>query len=183
MCEEMLAVSYLVLIVYRVGDLICDWNCLSHFKEPISKIIMVIMLFTCLIGTLFNLWYLYRALVITCRMLRIPFIGRMRSPDNILSELNFHVIEVINNIAQAFLGGVITLSNMKDDCFDPMNLDLEYCCCFGAVIQFLCFSKNVASKGDRNFVNVIGLCGSFISAVIGFFSIAGTSGLRICSGS
>lgn len=177
MCEEVRGVFYFVMTVYRIGDIICDWNCWSHFKGPVKKGIMLI---TCLIGAPFNLWYLCRALVITFRMLRIPFIGRMRNPDNTLSELNFHVMEVIVNIAQTFLGGAITFFNR---CFDPMNLDLEYCCCFGAVIQFLCFLKNVDSKGDRKIVNVVGLGGSLISALIGFVSIVGISRLEICSSS
>ena len=187
MCEEMLGASYFVLVVYRISDLICDLYCLSHFEDPVQKYIMIV---TCVFGIPLNLWYLYRAIMIACRMMfRISPIGRMRSSDNILRELNFHVIEVIVNIFQTFLGGTMTWSDFEKGCFHRMSAELAYCCCGGAVLHLLCFLKNVAGRhgedqqGDRKIVNVIGLGGSLISAIIGFFSIAAIFGLRTCVGS
>ena len=101
MCEEMLGAAYFVLIVYRISDLICDLYCLSHFEDAVKKYTMIV---TCVFGIPLNLWYLCRAIMITCRMMfRISPIGRMRSSDNILRELNFHVIEVIVNIFQTLV--------------------------------------------------------------------------------
>lgn len=185
MFKEMLGVFYFVLSVYRAADLICDWYCLTHFKDSVMKIMM---LATCIVGTPFNVWYLRRAIIKTFHMVGIPLFGRMSNSNDILPELNFHVIEVIVNFAQIVLGGRIEILNINNGCYDPKNLDLAYCCCCGALFQVICFFKNVVCSREKGRtesakrIHVVGLVGSLISALIECFLIAFTffKELRTC---
>lgn len=175
MNEEDVRSCYFVLTIYRVIDLCCDWYCYSHFKHPDQESTMLAM---CVLGTVFSIYYLCRAMYITCGNGRIS-----------LPELNFNVIEVIVNVIQTALGSDIMSSNMKKGCSDSMNFRFACCCCCGSVLQLLCFFKNLCGghgkKKQSDFdkiVNVIGLGGSLISANVGFLSIYDTFGkvLRSC---
>ena len=177
----MLGVFYCVLTVYRAADLICDWYCLFHLKDFVMQIMM---LATCIVGTLFNVWYVCCAIIKTFHMLGIPQFWRMRI--DILPELNFHVVEVIVNFAQIVLGGIIEILNINNGCYDLKNLDLAYCCCCGAVLQVIYFFKNVVCTRERaRRIDVAGLVGSLISALIECFLILATfvEELQICQSS
>ena len=172
----MLGVFYFLLNIYRMIDLCCDGYCLYYFDNPERKDIMQV---TCVFGIVFNFCYLCRAIDITCSN------GEINLP-----ELNFNVIEVIINVIQTFLGGEIISSSIKKGCSDSMlmNFRFEVCCCFGSVLQLLCFFKNCCGCHGKkkqsdfdNIVNVIGLGGSLYTANVGFRSISDTFGKELPS--
>ena len=181
MDEETVHGCYFVLAVYRIIDLCCDWYCWSHFKNPRNE---GIMLATCVFGTLFNVRYLYRTML-TYRNLQSQDIGRINSASTILPELNFHLIEVIVNVLQTALAGII-LSSRKY-CVDSMNYRFACCCCCGSILQLLCFSKNLCGYHGReiqHYYNIImdflGLLASFLG-VFAYLSFADKfSGLPPC---
>ena len=172
----MLGVFYFVLTIYRIIDLCCDWYCYFHMKNSERK---DMMLATCVFSTVFNVCYLCRAMFITCSN------GKINLP-----ELNFNVVEVIINVIQTFLGGEIISSSISKGCSDSMSMDFrfEVCCCFGSVLQLLCFFKNCCGcHGKRKqsdfdkIVNVIGLGGSLYTANVGFRSISDAFGKELPS--
>lgn len=170
MDEETVPVCYFVLIVYRIIDSCCDWYCWSHFKNPRDE---GIMLATCLFGTVFNVWYLYRTML-TCRKLQHQDIGRINSSRIILPELNFHLPEVLVNVLQT----AVASNNVRKYCIDSMNYRFASCCCCGSVLQLFCFLKNLRGYHGREtqhyynmIVDIIGLLMSFLG-VFAYFSFA-----------
>ena len=177
--DGLLVLSYIALIVYHIADFICDWNCWYHFKDsnPDRGTILTV---TCLCGTIFKSWFLYRLF----KTLRV------NSSTAILPELNFPWPEGVVNLIQAVLGGDIISSKFRTgSCLDAMNLDFAYCCCCGAVMQCVFVLKNLCGYHgkrdnyycqDDKLVNCLGLVLSLISALIGVASISDAQELQSC---
>ena len=83
--DEMLGVFYFVFTVYRTIDLCLDWYWWNHFESP-----TYFFTGTCMLGAAFNLWYIFRALIICRNFEQID----PAKAINIFAELDFHVIEV-----------------------------------------------------------------------------------------
>ena len=142
-------------------DLCCDWYCWSHVKNSEDKLVM---LATCLCGTVFNSRYLYYA-VLNFSKLQPQDIGKVNSRKIILPELNFNMLEAIANFFQTAYG-----NRVRKGCIDLMHFSFVCCCGFGAVLQFLCFLKNLCGyvreekQIDCNFfMNFFGLVISCIN--------------------
>lgn len=183
-----LVLSYICLTVYHIADSVCDWICWYHFKDS-NPVRGNILTATCLGGTIFKSWFLYRLLNTLCKVLP-PDIGKINVSRVLLPELNFSVLEGMVNLVQAGLGGNIISSKFGTrSCLDAMNFKFACCCCWGAVMQFACFSKNLCGyhgKGDIYYcqhvkvVNIVGFLLSLISALIGVGSIAYAQELQSC---
>lgn len=185
MGEQKLGVFGIVLVFYRIGDLCCDWYCWFHFKNPDQE---STMLATCLFGTVFNVWYMYRAISI-CRQLELPGTGEI----NISTQLILYMVEGIVNLVQTILAGNITFFNIKRGCVDSMNFAFESCCFFGSLLLLFCFLTSLSGcrgeekqsddgdKSNNKVLYLLGLLLSFVSAGLAFFSIADTFGKKLQS--
>ena len=174
----MLGVLYFVFTVYRTIDLCVDWYWWNDFESP-----TYLFTGTYMLGTALNLWYIFRALII-CRNLQQP--ADPEKPINILAELNFHVIEVIVNLVQIYLGDLITSSIIDNGCMDSINFSFECYCCCGVVLQLYCFLKTICGwhgeEKQSGFLTILGLIVSLISAFFGYLCIKHvySKGLRNC---
>ena len=182
MVERLLKFWSYLLIVYRILDIVCDCYCWYHFEESNQGTIMIL---TCLFGTMFNLLFLYRLFNIL-RKVQPPDIGKINVSRVLLPGHNFSVLEGVMNLSQSFLGGQNIFSNsVARNCLDSMNFKFVCCCCWGSVMQFVCFAKNLyagfhGKSEDEQVVNLVGLLLSLISAYIGVGSISTAQKLRSC---
>ena len=183
MGEQKLGILGLVLAFYCIGDLCCDWYCWFHFKNPDQE---STMLATCLFGTVFNLWYLYRAISIY-RQLQLPGTGEI----SISTLLILYLVEGIVNLVQTILAGNITFFDIKRGCVDSMNFGFESCCLVGSVLLFCFFLTNLSGcrgeekqtddsdKSNNKILYLLGLLLPLVSASLAFFSIADTFGKKL----
>jgi hypothetical protein len=138
---------------------------------------------------MFNLLFLYRLFNALCKVLP-PDIGKINVSTVLLPELNFSVLEGVVNLVQAGLGGDIISSKLSTrSCLDSMDFLFACCCCCGAVMQCVCFLKNLCGCHgevdnyycqDRKFVNFLGFVLSLISTFIGIGSISDAQELQSC---
>lgn len=172
---------YYMLTVYRILDIVCDLCCCYHLENSSDKETQ--MLFACIFSTGFNLWYLYRA-KLTCHKLLPQDIGRIDSRRIILPELHFNMFEPMINFLQSVVDKEIT-PQREVGCVNSMYFDFACFCCFGSVLQILCFLKNVCGyHGEtkqnecNKIMNIVGLAASFVSlcAFLPFFE----KELRFC---
>ena len=157
---EMLGVFYFVFTVYRTIDLCLDLYWWNHFESP-----TYFFTGTCILGAAFNLWYIFRGLIICRNFEQID----PAKAINIFAELDFHVVEGIVNFVQIFLGVLVTFSDKS--CIDSINFTFECFCCCGVVLQLPCFLKNFCvNHGEEKqsyCVNIIGVLVSLVSAGFG----------------
>ena len=187
--HEPLVFWYICLTAYHIADSVCDWICWYHFEDS-NPGRGNILAATCLFGTMFNLWFLYRLFNALCKVLP-PDIGKINVSTVLLPELNFSVLEGVVNLVQVGLGGDIISSKFGTvrSCLDSMDFIFACCCSCGAVMQCVCFSKNLCGFHgkrdhyycqDEKLVNFLGLVLSLISGFIGIGSIAYSQKLQSC---
>ena len=178
MDAKKLRCCYLLLTVYRIFDLCCDWYCWSLVKNSDGEPVMLV---TCVCGTVFNSRYLYYA-VLNFSKLQPQDIDEVNSGKIILPELNFNMLEAIANFFQTVYG-----YQGRNGCIDLMHFSFVCCCGFGAVLQFLCFLKNLCGydgEEKQNYCNsIMSIVGLVISCInLGGFFMHFDKKLRICRG-
>ena len=184
MVELLLKFWSLLFIVCRVLDIGCDFYYIYCSKDS-NSVQDAILSLICMCGVMFNLFSLKRLLNAFCKI-QPPDIGKINVSTVLLPELNFFVLEGVVNVLQA---GIVSYSIATRDCWNFMDYGFTCSCCCGAIMQCVCFLKNLCGcHGDPSHyycqdlkcINVFGLVLSLIYALIEVVSIANAQELQSC---
>ena len=171
---------YFGLTVYHILDFVCGWHCWYNFKDTNSDRYTKLTM-ACLCGTIFKSLFLYRFLNTLGRLCKPRGIGRINVARVPLPELNFNVLEALLNLFQSNLGGdIISFNIQTSGCLNPMNYSFACCCCCGAVMQLICFLKNLWDCQNKQVANLLGVIFSLVSLIVGIASIVDAQKMQIC---
>ena len=167
---DLYILPYFGLAAYHVLDLVCDLHCWYNFEESNSNR-SALLTVTCVCTVIIKLWFFFRFCETMVQILQ-PHIGRIDVAAVLSPELNFNVLEAALNLFQSGQGGEIIFSKMSSrGCVGIMNINFTCCCCSGAVLQFIVFSKNLFYRQGGNDENIIGFVLSLLSLLVGLPSI------------
>ena len=169
--DMFLGLFYIILTVYHFVAFCCEWKCWFNFPNPDYEAYETVFSISCVCDCVLKLWFMYRL---------FTAVGKLRQPNLILGrnlstvllpEVNFHMLEAVITLAQSSISGHMTFFTLtRRNCVDSMIYNLARCCCCGAVLQLLCFVKNLCGYHGRReqsdsekLANLFGIVFSFVS--------------------
>ena len=191
--EMLFSLFYIILAVYHLVAFCCEWICWSNFPNfGYASTYETVFSISCVCDCTLKLWFVYR-LVRTVAKLSEPnsifgIYGRRNVSSILFPELNFHVLEAVITLAQSSISGEMTFfTRTRRNCVDSMFYNLARCCCCGAVMQFLCFLKNLCGyhgeleqSNSEKLANLFGVVFSFMSLYFASGMIGSSQNERFC---
>ena len=186
--EMLFSLFYIIIAVYHLVAFWCEWICWSNFPNPGHKTHETVFSISCVCDCTFKLWFVYRLVRTVAKLSEPNIIGRRNFSSILLPELNFHVLEAVITLAQSSISGEMTFFTLtRRKCVDSMFYNLARCCCCGAVMQFLCFLKNLCGyhgeqeqSNNEKLANLFGVVFSFMSLRFAYGMISSSQNKRFC---
>ena len=175
--------------MYHLVVFCCEWICWSNFPNPgYASTYETVFSISCLCDCTLKLWFVYRLVRIVAKLSEPNIIGRRNVSSILLPELNFHVLEAVITLAQSSICGEMTFFTLtRNNCVYPMIYNIARCCCCGAVMQFLCFLKNLCGyhgeqeqSNNEKLANLFGVVFSYVSLRFAYAMIRSSQNERFC---